>query len=233
VAVLAAERHRTRTGEGSLVKLALSDVAFAAVGHLGRIAGTQLGASGDDKDGNYLYGAFGRDFATRDGRRVMIVGLTERQWAALKEATGIGGAVAALAAQTGLNLDREGARYAARERIAALLEPWFAARDLADVSRAFQGTGVSWGPYRTFSQALAEDPRLSTANPMFAEVDHPGIGPLLTPGTPLDFSGVPRLPPRSAPRLGADTDEILAEVLGLGSAEIGRLHDRRIVASSG
>ena len=26
--------------------------------------------------GNYLYGAFGRDFETKDGKRVMVVGLT-------------------------------------------------------------------------------------------------------------------------------------------------------------
>jgi 2-methylfumaryl-CoA isomerase len=233
VGLLAAERRRTATGEGSLVRLALSDVAFAAMGHLGRIAGTQLGVSGDGKEGNYLYGAFGRDFLTRDGRRVMVVGLTERQWAALKDATGIGGAVAALAKETGFDLDEEGARYEAREPIAALLEPWFAARSLDEVGRTFKGTGVSWGPYRTFSQALTEDPRLSTANPMFAEVEHPGIGRLLTPGSPLDFSSVARPPPRPAPRLGADTDEILAEVLGLASAEIGRLHAKRIVASSG
>ncbi|MEO8667154.1 MAG: CoA transferase [Bauldia sp.] len=233
VGVLAADRHRSATGEGSLVRLALSDVAFAALGHLGRIAGTQLGVSGDGKDGNYLYGAFGRDFATRDGRRVMVVGLTDRQWAALKDATGIGAAISALAATTGLDLDKEGARYEARDRIAALLEPWFAPRDLGEVSSAFHGTGVSWGPYRTFSQALAEDPRISTANPMFAEILQPGIGTVLTPASPLEFSAAPRLPPRPAPLLGANTDEILAEVLGLPAAEIGRLHDKGVVASSG
>ena len=38
VGLLAALRHRDRTGEGQLVKIALSDVAFATVGNLGRIA---------------------------------------------------------------------------------------------------------------------------------------------------------------------------------------------------
>ena len=38
IGILAAERHRTRTGEGQLIRLALSDVAFAMVGNLGRIA---------------------------------------------------------------------------------------------------------------------------------------------------------------------------------------------------
>ena len=43
VGLLAADRHRARTGEGQLVEVALSDVAFAMVGHLGRIAEAQLG----------------------------------------------------------------------------------------------------------------------------------------------------------------------------------------------
>ena len=39
-----------------------------------------------------------------------------------------------------------------------------------------------------------------------------------------------RLPPRRAPRLGEHTDEVLAEVLRLSSAEIGKLHDAGTVA---
>src|SRR5260370_25278288 len=62
VAILAAERHRRLTGEGQLVELALSDVAFAMTGHLGRIAQAQLGQGEAVKDGNHLYGAFGADF---------------------------------------------------------------------------------------------------------------------------------------------------------------------------
>ena len=72
----AAERRRSRTGEGRQINLALSDVAFAMVGNLGRIAEAQLGARDTPRDGNYLYGAFGHDFETRDGRRLMVVALT-------------------------------------------------------------------------------------------------------------------------------------------------------------
>ncbi len=103
--LLAADRHRTRTGEGQLVGLALSDVAFAMVGHLGRIAEAQLGGHDQTKDGNYLYGAFGHDFATRDGRRVMIVALTGRQWAALRKVTGLHEAFDQIGKATGLDLD--------------------------------------------------------------------------------------------------------------------------------
>jgi 2-methylfumaryl-CoA isomerase len=65
---------------------------------------------------------------------------------------------------------------------------------------------------------------------MFARIEHPGSGTYLTPATPLDFSAMPRLAAMPAPRLGAHTDEILAGVLGLPAAEIGRLHDKGVVA---
>ena len=50
------------------------------------------------------------------------------------------------------------------------------------------------------------------------------------PGLPLDFSAAPRQPTRPAPRLGEHTDAVLSEVLGLSSAQIGRLHDTGIAA---
>jgi 2-methylfumaryl-CoA isomerase len=218
VGMLAAERYRSRTGEGQLIRLSLSDVAFAMVGNLGRIAEAQLGGHDQPKDGNYLYGAFGHDFETRDGRRVMVVALTTRQWRALVDVTQIRKACDSIAQATGYDLDTESGR--------------FEARDLQAVREIFRGTGVSWGPYQTFRQLVDEDPRCSTANPMFSEVEQPGIGRYLMPGTPLNFSALARSEPRPAPLLGEHTDEILAEVLGLSDTEIGRLHDTGVVAGA-
>jgi len=69
-----------------------------------------------------------------------------------------------------------------------------------------------------------------SANPLFAEIDQPGIGRYPMPGLPLDFSASPREPTPPAPRLGDHTDQVLSEVLGLSTAEIGRLHDAGIAA---
>ena len=52
-------------GRGSTSRVALSDVAFAMVGNLGKIAEAQLLRRERQKEGNYLYGAFGRDFLTK------------------------------------------------------------------------------------------------------------------------------------------------------------------------
>jgi len=84
--------------------------------------------------------------------------------------------------------------------------------------------------YQTFSQLVNEDPRCSTDNPIFAKVHQPGIGTYLMPSAPLNFSQVPRESARRAPLLGEHTDEVLAQVLGLSSHEIRRLHDQGIVA---
>lgn len=230
IGLLTAERHRRLTGAGQLVRLSLSDVAFAMVGNLGRIAEAQLGGRDQGKDGNYLYGAFGHDFETRDGRRVMVVALTARQWTALQNATGIREACASVEQATGHDLSTETGRFEARDLIAALLRPWFASRELATIRETFAGTNVSWGPYQTFRQLVTEDPRCSTTNPMFAETEHPGVGKYLMPGSPLDFAALARTEVRRAPLLGENTDEVLAEVLKLGASEIGRLHDEGIVA---
>ena len=227
--MLAADRHRTRTGEGQVVRLALSDVAFAVVGHLGRVAEAQLGGTDQRKDGNYLYGAFGHDFETQDGRRVMVVALTARQWRALLDTTGLQDRVSAVEAATGVDLETEAGRYEARDLLAAVFRPWFASRDLGEIREAFTGTGVSWGPYQTFHQLVDDDPRCSTDNPMWSEIEHPGVGSYLAPASPLDFSAVPRVPVRRAPQLGEHTEEVLSERLGMSPAEIGTLHDAGVV----
>ncbi|MGZ8675108.1 MAG: CoA transferase, partial [Solirubrobacterales bacterium] len=141
--MLAAERHRTRTGDGQLVRVALSDVAFAMVGNLGRIAEVQVGGQDAARDGNYLYGAFGHDFATSDGRRVMVVALTGRQWTSLVEVTGTAAAFQGLEGVTGHDVSSEDGRFGARDLIAAVLRRWFEARSLDEIRAAFTGTGVS------------------------------------------------------------------------------------------
>lgn len=230
VGLLAAERQRRSTGEGQGITIALSDVAFAMVGHLGKIAEAQVLRRERQKEGNYLYGAFGRDFLTKDGRRVMIVALTDQQWKALVDATGMAQAFELIEATMGIDLDREGDRFEAREVLGAVLKPWTITHTFEELRVILDEHGVCWGPYQTFMQLVDDDPRCSTDNPMFEQIEQPGIGSYLMPGSPLNFSAAERVPVRRAPALGEHTDEILAEVLGMGEGEIGRLHDEGTVA---
>jgi 2-methylfumaryl-CoA isomerase len=229
-ALLAAERHRSRTGAGQQVVAALADVMLAMVGHLGYVGDVRINGTSRPALGNDLFGSFGRDFATADGRRVMIIALTPRQWRALGRATGLAEELAAIGPRLGVDLDTEAGRFAAREAIAGVVGPWCAARSLAEITVALAGSGVLWGPFQDFATLVNHDPRCSTANPLFSEIDQPGIGRYPAPGLPLEFGAAPRQPTRPAPLLGEHTDQVLAEVLGLGSREIGRLHDAGIVA---
>jgi 2-methylfumaryl-CoA isomerase len=209
--LLAAERRRRLTGEGGEVTLALSDVAYATAANLGYLADVQVNGHVRPPLGNWLYGAFGRDFATRDGRHVMLAAISNRQWRAIGVATGLAEKLAMIGPLMDVDLDDEGGRYAAREAIGAVLAPWFAARSLEEIRAALEGSGVLWGPYQDFGQMAREDPRCSAANPLFAEIEQPGVGRVLAPRAPL----MPSPPPRPAPRLGADTEEVLRRWLGL------------------
>jgi 2-methylfumaryl-CoA isomerase len=80
---------------------------------------------------------------------------------------------------------------------------------------------------------VEEDPDCSAQNPKFAMVEQPGIGTYLMPDSPVQFGAVPRTGPKRAPLLGEHTDEILLDVLGLPSSEVGTLHDQGTVASAG
>jgi 2-methylfumaryl-CoA isomerase len=228
--ILAADRHRRETGEGQFIALALADTAFSTLSHLGYVGEVQINGDERPATGNQVYGTFGRDFATADGRRVMITAFTPRHWKALVEATGTDARMAEIERERGLDLSREEARWEAREAIVAALTPWFAERNLVEARAALDDAGACWGPYQTFSQAVNEDSRISTANPMFEEVDQPGIGAYLAAGSMLDFGAAPATPVRPAPLLGADTDEILAGELGLGEEKIGKLHDAGLVS---
>ncbi|WP_431280774.1 CoA transferase [Humitalea sp. 24SJ18S-53] len=231
--LLAAERQRRRDGQGREVTLALSDVMLATVGNLGYIADVQVNRNVRPPLGNDLYGALGRDFATSDGRRLMIVAISNRQWRAIGKATGLTERLAMIGPMMGVDLDTEVGRFDARGAIFALLEMWVGRHTLAEAGALLSAAGVLWGPYQDFGQLVAEDPRCSTKNPIFGMIDQSGVGRVLAAGSPLGFTDGDRLPPVPAPAMGQDTDAVLAEVLGMSSAQIGRLHDSGTIAGPG
>lgn len=242
VGILAAERHRRRTGRGRAVTLSLADVALAVTGHLGFLAEGQFSAAaaregdraypaqGRPRIGNHLYGGFARDFRTGSGDFVMIVTLTARHYADLARVTGRAEALAAVEQALGADFTRDSDRYAHREVIAALLAPWFAEHTTAEVTEALHETSVLWERYRTFAE-LATD-RETLANPLVAVLDQPGIGRILATGTPLAQQGTPQTP-APAPLLGADTDAVLHQsFLLLSIANAGAFRGPRLAASA-
>jgi len=229
--LLAAERDRQMTGKGRELRLALSDLAAATLGNLGNVAEVLLAGKDRPRSSNNLFGAFGRDFATADGARVMIVAITPRQWTGLIAALGLAEAMASLEAELGADFaGDEGARFVHRERVDALVGGALAERPLAACAEVFDAAGCTWSVYRTLSESLASEPRLFGENPIFAPVTHAGGSTYPTPGAAVRLPGDERGTPSSSPRIGQHTDQVLATLLGLSSGEIGQLRDRGTVA---
>ncbi|MCP3441152.1 CoA transferase [Bradyrhizobium sp. CCGUVB14] len=230
--LLAAERARVRSGSGQEVTLSLSDVMLASVGNLGYLADVQVNNNVRPPMGNDLYGALGRDFKTADGRRVMIVAISNRQWHAIGKATGLTNVLASVGPRMNVDLNSETGRFHARREIFNILEAWCAARSLTEIAAVFDGSGVLWGPYQDFGQLVRDDPRCSLANPMMGAVVQSTVDGVLTPGSPLGFGKASRRQPTAAPALGQHTDAVLSEILGLSDSAIGKLHDAGTIAGA-
>ena len=228
--LLAAERYRSRTQKGQIIRLALTDIAFNAVANSGITAEIQVNGNQRGYEGNDIYGSYGHDFATADDRRVMVVAVTTRMWKNLLNATDLNQTFRDFADKQNINLENEHARYYWRKEITKILQPWFLARKLKEIEKKLTQHNVCWEKFQTFKQMITEDPRFSENNAMFSNLHQPGVGSYLAPGSPLDFSAQERLPVHPAPILGQHTNEILNDVLGLPDHTIAKLHDDCIVA---
>lgn len=221
---------RMRGQGGREIRAPLSDIGAATMANLGFTAETLLAGHQRPRMGNDIYGAFGRDFTTKDGQKLMLLAITPKQWSKALETLGIVAEAAAVEAELGVSFATdEGLRFTHRARLYPLFERAFAARTAAELTPAFDAGGVTWGAYQTLEAAL-EDPRLFQANPVFQDVVHPSGLAYPAPGAMATIPQDPRGDVRPAPKLGQHTDEVLAEVLKMSGGEIARLHDAKIIA---
>lgn len=228
-AMLAAVQNRSATGQAQEVRIPLADVAIGTVANLGMLAETVRQGHDRPRLGNTVYGAFGRDFVTRDGGRLMLLAITPRQWRGLVEVLGIAGEVALIERDLGVSFATdEGVRFEHRDALYPLIEARIRGWDKAPLEAALEQNGCCFGGYASMTQA-ANDPVLVTRNPIFGRtvnpsgVDYPAPGPFAT------LPAQERQPPRPAPRLGEHTREILSELLRLSDAEIAGLTDNGVI----
>ncbi len=229
-ALTSALLRRRISGEGAEIRIPLSDLAASSLSHLGSVAEV-LSAGDRPRMGNDLFGAFGRDFVTADGKRLIVVAITPRQWSGLLKTLDLSDAVGAIETELGTSFARdEGARFTHRARLFPLFEAAFASRTAEALKPAFDAGGVTWGEYQTLHRAVTTDARLFTANPLFETLTHPSGLSYPTSGPAGTLANEARGTVAIAPKLGQHTDEVLATVLGLDSGAIGRLHDEGLVA---
>lgn len=208
-AVLAALRARDETGKKQHLSVALSDVAYAFLGNTGLIAETELTGTDRPRIGNHIYGAFGQDLPTRDGRHVMVAAITGGQWRALVKATGMGEELSRLEHQTGLDFSTDAGRYEGRNAIADLMRDWSSKLDFEELVAVLLQDRALAGPYRTFTQMLKEDPRASVQNPMFQMVDHPDVGRYRVPGSAIRVNDTDEGELRAGPKTGQHSRDVI------------------------
>ena len=232
-ALMAGIRHRDQTGEGSELRVPLGDVAIGTMANSGAMAEMLYRGADRERLGNAIWGAFGRDFRSRDDKRFMVAALTPKQWVGLIAAFGVESEIAALEAELGVRFaDGDRPRFDNRHRLFDLFQNVAVRHDYADLEARMAAQGCTFERYRTMHEA-ANDPVLMADNPLFGPSPANPSG-FTYPAT-RSFANIPGRDagdPAPAPYLGQHTEEVLAERLGLPSSAIADLVDRGVARLS-
>ncbi|MBX7535272.1 CoA transferase [Qipengyuania sp. GH1] len=232
-ALVSAIRHRDRTGQGSELRVPLGDVAIGTVANSGALAEMLYRGGDRERLGNAIWGAFGRDFRSKDGTRFMVAALTAKQWTGLVKAFDLEQDIAALEETCGVRFaDGDRPRFEHRHALFDLFQTRAGAAGWAQLSAAMGAEGCTFERYRTMHEA-ANDPELVGDNPLFTPSAGNPSG-FEYPAT-RSFANIPGRDagnPAPAPFLGQHTEEVLAERLGLSSGAIGDLIDRDVARLS-
>jgi crotonobetainyl-CoA:carnitine CoA-transferase CaiB-like acyl-CoA transferase len=219
VAVLACLHARRNSGHGYAIDLALLDCAVAAQVNLAQAYLTS--GSVPPRQGNaHLQIVPYQLFATADSWLVLAVG-NDGQWQRFCQAA----ERPDLAADSRFTTNQ--ARVQNRLVLVPLLEPLLRGRTARDWEERLTAAEVPHAPVWDYATLFA--PPHAEARGLRVTVRDPQGRPVDLIGTPLHISGAVLPAPSPPPALGQDTDEVLAEVLGLGADEVQALRRAGVV----
>jgi crotonobetainyl-CoA:carnitine CoA-transferase CaiB-like acyl-CoA transferase len=201
VAILAALRHRDRTGCGQAVDMALLDTQVAMLANLGAnylATGAAPKRAGNAHQNIVPY----QVFEVADGHIILAVG-NDSQFVKFCDVAG----------RPELARDERFARNAGRVRQRDTLVPLLAelmkTRTKADWLAALEAAKVPCGAINDLAEVFA-DPQV-LAREMVVEVPHPLADSLRMVASPMKLSATPVDYRRAPPLLGQHTDEVLGE----------------------
>lgn len=212
-AILAALRHRRRTGEGQEIEVAQTEPTIAVLG--AAMTASWSGGPEPEPQGNGgpvaphgVYPVAGED------RWIAIAVSDDEAWAGLTEVLG----------DLGEGLEAKAGRMAQREALDAEITGRTSGRDGEGLMAALQARGVAAGLVRTAADIVEDDPQLKDRG-HWVRMAQPEVGEMLYNAPPWRFSRSPSGLRGPAPLLGQHTVEIAAEDLGLSAREIGARAD--------
>ncbi len=216
IAVMAALFHRARTGEGQFIDLSQMEATIATLPEA--IFEFAFNGLQPARAGNHDPIMAPHDCYKAEGDESQWVSIavgSESEWRALCEAMD----------QPQLAGDSRFATASERKRneneLDRIITNWTSVRDRWEITRRLQSRGVAAFPSMSSSD-IATDPHLSERG-FLVKLAHPEVGRRVHPGIPWTMAET-RCEVRSpAPLLGADTDAVLREVLGMSDPEIERL----------
>jgi benzylsuccinate CoA-transferase BbsF subunit len=210
--------HRRRTGEGQHIDLAQVEAGIVCLAEFVctyTATGEILGRIGNRSRHAAPHGVF--RCVDEDGRErwVAIAVHDDADWQRLVRALGspVWASDPALATAAG--------RLARVAEVEANLEAWTRSRRALDVARLLQEAGVDAAPVWDLRDTH-DDPQLRHRR-HFREVEHPVLGRHPAETNALRFSAMEPAIGSAAPCLGADTERVLGELLGMSAGEIAEL----------
>jgi crotonobetainyl-CoA:carnitine CoA-transferase CaiB-like acyl-CoA transferase len=212
-AILAALHHRTRTGKGQFIDIALFD---AQLGSLANVASAYLVSGKPPARHGNAHGTIVpyQPFATSDGMIMLAVG-NDRQFGALCRVLNH----EEWASDERFRTNPQRVRH--RAELVPLLEAAFSTATTASWEPRLLAASVPCGPVNDIPTALADEQ--AQARGMVQVVDHGIDGPLALVGPVPKLSATPAKIHSAPPHLGEHTDAVLQELLGYGADRCAQL----------
>jgi CoA:oxalate CoA-transferase len=223
--ILLALYHREKTGIGQAIDVALFDIASflsQSVGALlaAEVYGREVSERIYKRGGNFGWSSYMNCLEAKDGW-VMITPTSDGLWQRFVKVIG----------RDELTNDPRFSTDRARGENAALIDEivkeWVAQRTVDEVVNTLQGAGVPCEPVNTMYQLL-DDPQIK-AREMIVYADHPNLGRIPLPGTPIKLSLTSGRIGAPAPKLGEHNEEIYSKLLGFSSEKLSQLKQRGII----
>jgi len=213
LAILAAIRHRRRTGEGQFIEIA----QYEASVHLldtevldYTVNGVVTARRGNRSPHAVPHGVFP---CAGEDEWVSIAARSDDEWLALCQVLGLG----SLAARE--DLATLPGRLDAVDEVESAVTAATATRDRWEVAAALEAVGVPASPVEDVGDLVGRDPM---ANGFLEEIQHPAGVPMLLQHEPITWNGE-RLPIQRAPFMGEHTVEILGSLLGMSVEDVATL----------